>query len=88
MKYTTLVTRYVLENNFTAYASVELINSTGTFFTSLFDCSPTIIFEGYRLSYSAFPYVKNSSENIMLSVSNISLAPSISPTVQLILLPL
>ena len=39
-----------------------------------------MILEEYKLSYNAFPSIKNSGENIMLSVSNISLTFLVYPT--------
>jgi hypothetical protein len=67
----------VLANNFIASASVESVNNVGTSFfiapcnnrsannfaLSLF--SPMTILEGYKLSYKAFPSLKNSGENII-----------------------
>ena len=92
LKYATLNARYVLENNLTASASVLSINTTGISsfiapsinifanFFALSDCSPTIILDGYKLSYKARPSLKNSGENIILSVSNIALTFSVYPT--------
>lgn len=42
--------------------------------------SPTIIREGYKLSYSALPSRKNSGENIILLHSNIFLTLLVYPT--------
>ena len=49
-------------------------------FSALSLCSPTIILEGWRLSYKAFPSLKNSGEKIMLSASNISFTLFVYPT--------
>src|SRR5690554_5014893 len=75
-----------------ASASVELVKRIEISFLSapsakrlakvlaLSDCSPTIIREGYRLSYKALPSLKNSGEKIILSVLNISLTSFVYPT--------
>ena len=44
------------------------------------DCSPTIILEGYRLSYKAFPSRKNSGENMIFSHPVSSLTFAVYPT--------
>ena len=61
----------MFENNLTASTSVELVNNTriSSFFVSftsryanlltLTDCSPTIILDRYKLSYSDLPSLKN-----------------------------
>src|SRR5690625_1111873 len=81
----TRMARYVLANSFVASASVNFVNRTGissfkapsanTFAKrlALSDCSPTMILDGYKLSYKALPSLRNSGENMMLSVSNFSL---------------
>ena len=75
----------MLANNLTASASVEFINKTFTLSfneastnklakilpLSLF--SPTIILDGYRLSYKACPSLKNSGEKKILSIILIKL---------------
>ena len=82
----------MFEKSFTASASVESVNNTGISsfiapsikrsanFLALSLCSPTIILEGYKLSYKALPSLKNSGENIIFSVSNISLTLFVYPT--------
>ena len=72
-----LSAKYVFENNFTDSASFESIYLiTTSFFKELFFkilpnliasllLSPIIILEGYKLSYKAFPSLKNSGENII-----------------------
>ena len=75
----------MFENSLTASASVESVKSTSissliapccnnpanTLARSL--CSPTIIRDGYKLSYKARPSRKNSGEKIMFSQPNFAL---------------
>ena len=79
-------------NNFTASASSlsiylisiscfiapSLSNLANSLARSLF--SPIIILEGYKLSYNACPSLKNSGENIILSILYFSFIDFINPT--------
>ena len=49
-------------------------------FLALSDFSPTIIRDGYKLSYNALPSLKNSGENIIFYVLNIFLTFFVYPT--------
>ena len=92
LKYATLSAKYVFANNLTASASVGSINLTTTSsfkqlsfnnlanFSALSDFSPTIILDGYKLSYNAFPSLKNSGLNIIFSISYFSFIACIKPT--------
>ena len=92
LKYAILNAKYVLENNFTASASVDFINFIVTSFfnedsfnksANFFACSflsPKIILDGYKLSYSAFPSLKNSGENIILFILYFVFILSVNPT--------
>ena len=82
LKNATRIARYVFENNLIASASEEGTNNFGTSFSSdalssksankmaRSDISPTMIRDGCKLSYKAFPSRKNSGENIKFSVPN------------------
>ena len=50
------------------------------FIFSLLSGAPTIILEGYKLSYNALPSRKNSGEKIIFSVSYFFLTLSVYPT--------
>ena len=52
--------------------------SANTLALSLF--SPTTILEGYKLSYKAFPSLKNSGEKIRLSMPYFSFIDLVKPT--------
>ena len=76
-----------MANNFTASASVESIYliTTSSFnrcanCSALVDFSPTIILDGYKLSYKAFPSLKNSGLKIILSIWYFSFIALINPT--------
>ena len=81
-----------MENNLTASASEQFIKSTSIFsltalsikisanFIALSDSSPTIILEGNKLSYNAFPSLKNSGENKILLKLNLILVLAVKPT--------
>ena len=81
-----------MANNLTASASVESIYfvsilsfiapSFNKFANSiaLSDFSPTIILDGYKLSYKALPSLKNSGENIIFVIPYFFFIDSTYPT--------
>ena len=82
----------MFENNLIASASVGCVKRTGTSLSKAFrsnisaiscplsEHSPTTIREGYKLSYNAFPSLKNSGEKTIFSVLNFAFNSNVYPT--------
>jgi len=62
-----------------SFFTAPSFNKLANFF-ALSLISPTTILDGYRLSYNAFPSLKNSGENIMLLVLYFFRASLVYPT--------
>jgi hypothetical protein len=48
--------------------------------SAFFECSPTTILEGYKLSYKAFPSLRNSGEKMILKSGCFSRCSCVYPT--------